>query len=167
MSAFDRVQAILHQHDIDYAVIGAAALAAHGVARSSFDIDVLTMDARVFDTRLWAAFKGEADIRRGDSDDPLAGVVRIASDEEPVDIIVGKHQWQRRAVERAERVGGGPPIALARDLVLLKLYAGGSQDAWDIRELLKSRPASLVDDVEADLTSLPDEMRQRWRALHI
>ena len=57
----------------------------------------------------------------------------------PVDLLVGRHRWQHRLLDRAEpAVSGGTPLptALARDLVLLKLFAGGSQDAWDIEQLL-------------------------------
>jgi hypothetical protein len=70
-----------------------------------------------------------------------------------------------RAVERAEKLDGGPPVVLARDLVLLKLYAGGAQDTWDIRELLHASDAALERDVTADVSTLTAAMRQRWEAL--
>jgi hypothetical protein len=55
----------------------------------------------------------------------------------PVDIVVGKHAWQTRAIERAHRPEAGAPVVQPRDLILLKLYAGGAQDVWDVRELVK------------------------------
>ena len=135
------------------------------MARSTFDIDLLTTDRRVLDAGTWRAFGADVDLRRGDADDPLAGVVRIAiADDRPIDVVVGRHAWQARAVERAEALGGRAPVALARDLVLLKLYSGGSQDLWDIGELLRHSPASLVDEVDADLAALPATMQQRWPA---
>ncbi|MBY0492845.1 MAG: hypothetical protein K2Y23_01400 [Cyanobacteria bacterium] len=166
MTALDRVCALLDEHQIAYALIGAAALAARGVARSTFDIDLLTTDQRALDAGVWRSLAGDADVRRGDLEDPLAGVVRatIAADR-PVDVVVGRHAWQTRAVARAERLGGPAPVALARDLVLLKLYAGGSQDLWDIGELLRNNPDSLPAEVDHDLPAMPQPMRDRWRAL--
>ena len=43
MSLLDRVAAILDRAGARYAVIGASAMAAHGVARSTYDIDLLTL----------------------------------------------------------------------------------------------------------------------------
>jgi hypothetical protein len=55
---------------------------------------------------------------------------------------------------------------LVRDLVLLKLYAGGTQDAWDVRALLEGPGRQhLVADVEADLAALPARMRELWASL--
>jgi hypothetical protein len=163
MTALDRVCAVLNHHQIAYALIGAAALAARGVARSTFDIDLLTTDQRALDAGTWRSLSTDVDIRRGDLDDPLAGVVRAAiADDRPIDVVVGRHAWQTHAVERAERLGNGPPVALARDLVLLKLYAGGAQDLWDIGELLRHGPDALAAQVEDDLAVLPEAMRQRW-----
>ena len=166
MTALDRVCAVLDDHHIAYALIGAAALAARGVARSTFDIDLLTTDLRVLDAGAWRSLAADVDIRRGDFDDPLAGVVRVTiAADRPVDVVVGRHAWQTRAVARAEQLGGRAPVALARDLVLLKLYAGGSQDLWDIGELLRNSPASLTGSVDDDLAVLPEPMKQRWNAV--
>jgi hypothetical protein len=167
MIALDHVRAALDQHHLPYALIGAAALAARGIARSTFDIDLLTTDPRALDPLVWKALPADAiDIRRGDLDDPLGGVIRITIDRDrPVDVIVGKHAWQARAVARAEAISGGPPIVLARDLVLLKLYAGGTHDLWDVRELLAVTGGSLEADVTDDLSTLAADMRQRWDAV--
>lgn len=167
MIALDRVRDALEHQQVRYALIGAAALAARGIARSTFDIDLLTTDRRVLDAAAWPMFTTTAvDIRRGDLDDPLAGVIRITLDlDRPVDVVVGKHAWQTRAVERAELSTGGLPIVQARDLVLLKLYAGGTQDLWDVRELLSRTGSTLADEVTADLVQMPEEMQRRWRSL--
>jgi len=69
-------------------------------------------------------------------------------------------------VTRAEQLPGGPPVVLARDLVLLKLYAGGPQDIWDVRELLKQPDAEILSaDVSTDLVSLPAAMQDLWRTI--
>ena len=167
MTLFDQVLALLNAHGVPHALIGAAALAAHGVARSTYDIDLLTTDARVLGRGLWTALDhggAAVDIRRGDAEDPLAGVIRIeTTGDRPVDIILGKHGWQTRAVERADHGPDGAPVVRSRDLILLKLYAGGTQDLWDVRELLQLPGRDcLMAEVEADLDEHSDAMRGLW-----
>ena len=53
----------------------------------------------------------------------------------------------------------------AVDLVLLKLYAGGSQDLWDIAELLRHAPGSLRAEVDEDLAALPENISEQWRQI--
>ncbi len=96
-------------------------------------------------------------IRRGDTDDPLAGVARLVGDgESPVDVIVGKSSWQARALERASpRVidGVATPAAGLADLL----------DAWDVVQLLEAGDrAALVAEVEASLAALPEASRRLW-----
>jgi hypothetical protein len=163
MTTVDRVCAALDRHAIPYAVIGAAALATYGVARSTFDVDLLTTDVRALQRGVWGDVA--ADIRRGDLDDPLAGVVRVVEGtDRPVDVVVGKHAWQTRAIQRARPISGAAPVVQARDLILLKLYAGGAQDFWDVRELLKHSDASLAGEIEHDVAELP-ELQRRWRSI--
>jgi hypothetical protein len=167
MTLLDRVCVVLDAAQIPHALIGAAALAARGVARSTYDIDLLTADVRVLAAATWEPLrKGGAgvDIQRGDLDDPLGGVVRItAAGQRPIDVVLGKGRWQARSLERADRLPDGPPVVAARDLVLLKLYAGGTQDLWDVRALLESPDsAGLIAQVDEDLVDLPADMRARW-----
>lgn len=145
-------------------------MAVHGVSRSTHDIDLLVVDADCLQRETWEDLEGEGivvTVRRGDADDPLAGVVRLAGPGRDVlDVIVGLSSWQAetlaRAVER-EIDGVRVPVAAAADLVLLKLYAGGPQDAWDIEQLLAGPGrAALVADVEAALPGLPDDSRRLW-----
>jgi hypothetical protein len=166
----DRVCATLDAANIRCALIGAAALAAAGVARSTFDIDLLATDARCLDEDLWRdvqAGGASVEIRRGDADDPLLGVVRISAGvERPIDVIVGRFSWQRRAIERSPRAGAGPAVVRPNDLILLKLHAGGTQDLWDIQQLLALPGADAVAAmVEADLSGLPADARQRWATI--
>jgi len=170
MSLLDEVTVLLDAHAIPHALIGAAALAAAGIARSTYDIDLLTADSRVLENRLWeglAARGASVEIRRGDVDDPLGGVVRIdAAHERPVDVILARHPWQARLVERARAAGSGPAIVSPPDLILLKLYAGGAQDLWDVRELLRLPDAGTwAATVDGELGGLPDWIRERWHGL--
>jgi hypothetical protein len=163
--------AVLSDRGTPHALIGAAALAVHGVSRSTLDQDLLVDDSRVLDSDFWRPLAGEAvvDIRRGDSDDPLAGVVRISrGTERVVDVVVGRHAWQRDVLARATAVGDhGLRVVERPDLILLKLYAGGSQDKWDIEQLLaldsSTETRSAVDE---RITLLPARSRDIWASLH-
>jgi hypothetical protein len=171
VTLLERVVVLLDERSVPHALVGAAALAAAGVARSTFDVDLLTCDLSVLQTDFWGGLRADGasvDVRRGGSEDPLAGVVRLEQGtERPVDLIVGRHAWQARAVDRALRPAGGPPIVTPCDLVLLKLYAGGTQDLWDIRELLgTAKGERLAAEVERQLQDLPRPMRDRWESLY-
>ena len=170
MTLLDRVAAVLNGAGTTHALIGAAALAAHGVARSTIDQDLLVVDRACLSPALWKELQDEGvrvEIRRGDISDPLAGVVRFeAPGERPLDLIVGKHAWQKRAIEKAGPRTSSPPVVGAVDLILLKLYAGGPQDAWDIQQLLASEDhADLAALVEAELESLPRELADLWKRI--
>lgn len=166
-----RVAAVLERLGVPYALIGAGALAVHGVARSTFDVDLFATAASVLEPDVWAdvsAMPGtRVEVRRGDGDDPLAGVVRIeAEGERDVDVVIGRTSWQSHVVARARRVpvaGAMLPVVLPEDLVLLKLYAGGSQDAWDIEQLLAGPDReALVRQVDSRLDCLPPTAARLW-----
>jgi len=145
-------------------------MAAHGVSRSTLDIDLLVTDASCLDGAVWEALAREGvplTVRRGDAEDPLAGVVRLGgAPEASVDLVVGRFPWQAHVVERAVESsleGVRVPVARAADLILLKLYAGGPQDAWDVEQLLAGPArATLVAEVEAALGALPEDARRLW-----
>jgi predicted nucleotidyltransferase len=169
--SLEGVVKVLDHAGVAYAVIGAAALAARGAARSTLDVDLLTTDRAVLTSSFWSLSSdvGDAiDVRKGDADDPLAGVVRIQG-REPIDIVVGKYIWQRDVVQRAERLtvrGVSLPVVRRSDLILLKLFAGGYGDLHDVFRLLEvADRAETIAQVTHDLESLPREMRERWRQL--
>jgi hypothetical protein len=168
------VVALLQANGVPYAVFGAAALAAHGVARSTFDIDLFTTSTSVLSEAFWSGGLSIAavsvDIRAGGADDPLRGVVRIeAEGQRSVDVIVGRHIWQGEAVSRAMRLsiaGVDQPVLTAPDLILFKLYAGGPQDCWDIEQLLAgSDGRAIMATVDERLPALPSDARQLWQRL--
>ena len=59
------------------------------------------------------------------------------------------------------------PVARPAGLVLLKLYAGGPKDAWDIRALLEvSDHGAVVEaEVERVVPRLPADARRLWSRL--
>ena len=98
--------------------------------------------------------------------------MRIEADgERDVDVVVGRSAWQSEAVDRAQPLliaGIRLRVVTPADLVLFKLYAGGSQDRWDIEQLLAgSNRESLIQEVESRLAALPGNARQsRQRLIH-
>lgn len=170
MSLLREVTTHLESLGVRFALIGAAAMAFHGTSRATLDIDLFLIDARVLDPDLWSdVLPGsvEVTIRKGDLDDPLAGVVRLSTEgERDVDLVVGKRSWQRDVIERAVP-GSYSSVDLGvvepADLVLLKLYAGGPQDAWDIRQLLSSESAADLARTTAErIHQLPEDARELW-----
>jgi len=175
VSLLAAVVALLEDAGIPHALIGATALAAHGVARATIDIDLLTVGRAALEETLWESLRavkgGSVDIRHGDSDDPLMGVVRVsAADDNPVDLVVGRDSWQQTILERTSSLsihGTSAPVVDAADLILLKLYAGGPQDCWDIQRLLVAVPAQeqLAATVDQRIAALPAECRQLWKSI--
>jgi hypothetical protein len=148
-------------------------MAVHGVTRSTRDLDLFTVLAEALKIETWQTLRREGvevRIERGDADDPLAGVVRLSGPvEHPIDVIVGKSPWQADVLQRSRRAaieGVDVPVAAPADLILLKLYAGGPQDAWDIEQLLAGPGrATVARDVDAAIGALPAECRRLWERI--
>jgi hypothetical protein len=88
--------------------------------------------------------------------------VRItAGSENPLDVAVGKSPWQAAVTAGARETlieDVRVPVASPVDLILLKLYAGGPQDAWDIQQLLACpEGAALAAQVDAAVNGLPPD----------
>ncbi len=131
--------ALLQGAGVEWCLIGAAALATHGYARTTDDIDLLTVDARVLSAAFWGS--APVTIRCGDNDDPLLGSV-VWPAKPQHDVVVGKGHAAREALSTAplnHRLGCKVATPLA--LVLLKLEAGGAQDLYDIVALVERRRA--------------------------
>jgi hypothetical protein len=158
---------LLAQRHVAYCVIGGLALAVHGHARYTADVDLLTMDRRVLDDAFWASAPRRVEVRRGDGDDPLAGLVRWPAIP-PHDLVVGRGHAMSVAVATAEYDSTlGAPVASATALVLLKLEAGGPQDLNDILSLAEARrilgqPCDWSAAVEPHLARLSEPARTAW-----
>ncbi|MBI4516812.1 MAG: hypothetical protein HY699_13455 [Deltaproteobacteria bacterium] len=169
MNLLVAVLGYLHARHVQAAAIGGVALAAHGIVRATLDADVLVTDRTVLHPEFWAALAtGRAEIREGDLDDPLAGVVRIADGYELLDVVVGKHPWQTQVLTRAVAItvaGHAVMTVGCADLVLLKLFAGGPQDVVDVRLLLAADESTLRSEVESRVQELPADARALWHEL--
>lgn len=167
------VQHILVSLGVPYALIGAHAMAARGYPRFTLAVDLLTTDSRVLDRSIWIELERQGatvDCRRGDEDDPLAGVVHILlADQSDIDIVVGKWPWETRVVERAETMTvAGVELAVPRtsDLILLKLAAGGYLDRHDAAALLQlGDREALIREVDESIGEVYPDVRELWREL--
>ena len=172
VTLFGATLALLDRESIPCALIGAGALAVHGVSRSTYDIDLLATSTRLLEDAVWAPMVEEGvtvDVRRGDASDPLRGVVRLQqTTERDVDVVVGRQRWQQDVLARArplQILGCEVPVVLKSDLILLKLFAGGHQDLWDIEQLLATVEPDVFDAVDASMFQLPDDCRIQWALL--
>jgi len=172
MTLLDRVATLLADRNVPHALIGAAALAVHGISRSTLDQDLLVTHPAVLDPLFWILLTPDAviDARPGDVEDPLAGVVRLrANGERDVDVVVGRDAWQTAVVARAQPVRFGAssiPVVTAADLVLLKLYAGGTQDRWDVEQLMGTdADGQVARQIEERVAALPARCRALWGQL--
>jgi predicted nucleotidyltransferase len=171
MSLLARVAGTLETKRTPFAVVGGVALAVRGVARSTFDVDLMTTDAAVLTDPYWFLLSrdgAQVEIRRGDGDDPLRGLVRLVSrDERPVDVFVGRGAWLEGVLKRAEPfalLDVRVPVVRAADLVLLKLHAGGTQDLWDVKQLLDADGSGdLAFEVEPRLAEVPRNAAIAWK----
>ncbi|HEX4354700.1 MAG TPA: nucleotidyltransferase [Polyangiales bacterium] len=171
-SLLARVVHVLEEKQIGFALIGAAAMAARGVSRSTYDTDLFSVGPRVLDDSMWQALAVDGidvDVRHGDDEDPLLGVVRFMQSDQVIDLVVGRSAWQMDVIGRAtptQVFSLKLPIATVEDLILLKLYAGGTQDRWDIQQLLTSGGAAVgVADIDARVSQLPERCQELWRQL--
>jgi predicted nucleotidyltransferase len=170
MTLLGAVAAHLRARGTGFALIGAGALAVHGVARSTRDLDLLVLDRPCLAPAYWEPLERagiRVVIREGGLDDPLAGVVRLARDgSSPIDVIVAQARWQQRVIDDAMATvveGAEVPVATRVDLILLKLYAGGPQDAWDVQQLLDTPDRATIEaEVTRCLDTLPADARRLW-----
>jgi hypothetical protein len=174
LSLLAEVLSVLRKERIDHALIGAAAMAIHGVSRATVDTDLLTVDTRALQRDLWKPWdvRGERiRIIRGDSDDPLAGSLRLTDrNGDIVDVVVGRYKWQAELIDAAESFATGDtevPVVRPAGLVLLKLHAGGPKDAWDISSLAEAHHQweAIKEEVESLVDRLPAESRRLWERL--
>src|SRR5258708_26886941 len=128
-------------------------------------------DKRVLHASFWVSLEGaDVDIRKGDFDDKVKGVVRIhLADGVGTDVVVGKWKWEQAVIDRAERMDVGKmnvPVPRVSDLILLKLAAGGGLDLQDIGNLLEIHgQVPLVAEVEEHIDEVRPDVRDTWAKL--
>ncbi len=131
---------VLAAGKIPYAVIGAMAASVHGIVRASMDADAvlsLTIQETPKLEREFRAAGFHTELRRGDPDDPIAGVLSLTDPyANRVDLLVGLRGLEPGAFSRTIglifqdvelRVVG------LEDFIAMKVFAGGPQDLADAR----------------------------------
>ena len=179
-----RVALILEELGVPSALIGAAALAAHGYPRATADID-LAVAADPFSTlreaqrRISTRLSVKAELITPDADDPLGGVLTVTGEDfDPVQVVNFHNPLRPRqnpgpeAVETATGPGAiaGTTLRIVDlpHLVALKLFAGGYKSRLDVLALLERNPDTDLHEVQQvcarfgldrELSALLDELR--------
>lgn len=163
-----RLARLLDERGVRFCVIGAVAMAAHGWARYTADLDLLTMDGRVLDAAFWSGI-AVPEIEVGEPQDPLAGLVRWTA--EPAhDLLVGRGYAMQLAVDSAQpHARLGCRVATPLATVLLKLEAGGPQDLLDILTFVEARRAldgaPFLEEAASHVAQLDADARATWSCL--
>ncbi len=120
-------------------------MAPHNVIRATEDVDILIGQAAAEMPALASRLQAigyKLEVSKAAFDDPLGGVIIVhvptSSGVFPCDLIFPARAWQTAAVKNAVEVefeGFAVRVVQARELFLLKLYAGGPQDLLDAGQL--------------------------------
>ena len=152
-----------------YALIGGRAVGVRGFPRMTLDYDFLTTDRRVLQRDQWRDLEQlgvTADPRKGEFDDPLAGVVHLSFPEDrEADVVLAKWKWEGDVIERAERLDVGGivvPVPLTSDLILLKLAAGGPIDLQDVVALVNTDLDRMTAEVDGKIEQVQPDVSQVW-----
>lgn len=136
---------VLRREKIDYAIIGAFALSAHGVVRASTDVDVLLFTTPRHLTKLRTRFQRagfDSELRHGEADDPISTML-ILSDghNNRVDLLGGLRGMDPAIFSRTMEVpfmGVNLRIVGREDFIAMKCFAGGPQDILDAQSAYRS-----------------------------
>jgi hypothetical protein len=132
--------AVLATRKIPYAVIGAMAASVHGIVRASMDADAVLSLTIQETPRLEREFRAagfQTAVRKGDPDDPIAGVLSLTDVcKNRVDLLVGLRGLDPGAFSRSvELIFHGVALRVIglEDFIAMKIFAGGPQDLADAR----------------------------------
>ena len=150
LSVAQTITAYLRDTGCGSAVIGAIALAFHGYARATQDVDLAThVDPRTVLRELARVMQQQgysARIILPDAQDPLGGVLNVTGEDfDAVQVVNFYNPWtaSNNPGESSIRAaaacipGYDLPVVDVPHLVALKLYAGGPRNRSDILELLE------------------------------
>jgi hypothetical protein len=173
MNVVEAVGGALDSIGARWAMIGARALGVRGYPRMTLDYDFLTDEALVLQRETWSGLvekHGAAvEVRKGDLEDPIAGVVRIDfPGGGEADVLLAKWKWEAEVIRRAEPVDLGGyivPVPPASDLILLKLAAGGPIDLQDVISLLHLDCDRLIREVDDSVASVHPDVTGVWQQI--
>ena len=141
---------ILRREKVDYAVIGAFALAVLGVVRATTDVDALlsTKPGRL--AKLAKPFKRAGfgtELRTAEPDDPVSGML-VVSDEfgNHVELLGGLRNMDPQIFSRTLEVTFRDQtlrIVGREDFIAMKCFAGSAQDLLDARSAYQAAPGPI------------------------
>jgi hypothetical protein len=144
------IHAALRDASIDHALIGGLALAAHGAARATSDLDLLADGARADDVdRILAAHGFECLLRN----EFVANYAAATRERGRVDFLFASRERGRAILARAAvhtALGAALRVVDASDLIGLKVQASSNDparrdaDLADVRRLLRSADVDLA-----------------------
>jgi hypothetical protein len=161
------LQRRLEEAKVDFCLIGAAALAAHGYSRSTADVDLLVLDPVVLKPEFWGEVKVK--LRKGNLEDPLVGSVFVPG---PVPHDVGKTYAARLALQTSRQSELlGVKVAQVTALALMKLEAGSAKDIYDVIALIERRrqlgDTAWIDELPQHLPRLSPEGRDAYERMQL
>jgi hypothetical protein len=132
---------ILGRENVDYLVIGAFALAVHGVVRASRDADALLQISLSGIKKLQQMFEVagfQVALRLGDADDPIPMMLVLSdSHGNQVDLLGGLRGLDPKVFSRGIEVpflGDTLRFVGREDFIAMKCFADGPQDLLDAKD---------------------------------
>jgi hypothetical protein len=171
----ESVAGVLESIGVPYALTGGYALAMRGYPNLTIDFELLTIDRRVLESGIWDGAKASGarvEIREGDADDVLAGIVRVTVDSQRyVDVFVSKATSAMMMINRAERmpvVDVSVPVLRASDLLLDKLADANYSDLLDAHLLFAAtNRAQLIREVEEHIAEVRPDVSEEWNRIKL
>jgi predicted XRE-type DNA-binding protein len=140
----------LRKAQVDYLVIGAFALSAHGIVRASIDADALLQTTLSKMKQLRRVFEGagvEAEIREGHGDDPIPAMLILRDlHGNRVDLLAGLRGLDPKVFARATEAkfrDGVLRFVGLEDFIAMKCFAQGPQHLLDARAAYRAADGPL------------------------
>jgi hypothetical protein len=150
---------ILRREKVDYAVIGAFALAVLGVVRATTAVDALLFTTPGRLAKLEKAFKRagfRTELRTAEADDPISGMLVLRDDfHNHVELLGGLRNLDPEILSRTVEVefrDEALRIVGREDFIAMKCFAAGPQDLVDARSAYQAAPGPIDLDLLRTLT---------------
>ena len=141
-----KVIKLLNKSRIPYAIVGAFAASFYGLVRASLDADaVISIEKNKEKLEKFLTFLREetwkTDIRQGDSNDPVRGVINIQDKfKNRVDLLTGISGMREDIFDRvmpASFLKTKIKIVGIEDFIAMKIFAGSAKDIQDVVGVLQ------------------------------
>jgi predicted nucleotidyltransferase len=151
----------LNKRGIPYAIIGAFAASFYGVVRASLDADAVisilspaVTDDFCANLNSWGL---NAVYRKGDTEDPIAGVINIEDQfSNRVDLLMGIRGMRQEVFSRcqeAQFMGVSIKLVSIEDFIALKIFAGSPKDVGDVMGVMDVSGDKINSHVLQEITS--------------